>query len=94
MTASNETVKVWQIVLQGTTAKTDEHLVYLIGEDENTAKRVERDLAAAKPGEFVPIPVRFANQLDGVTMYIQPHLWGLWVVAPRILPAAALYGAR
>lgn len=84
----------WQLILQGTTAKTDETLAYLIEGDEQVARKVEKDLAAAKPGEFVAVPSRFANLIQQHTVYVQPHAWGVWTVIPQVVPVEALWGAR
>lgn len=46
-------------------------------EGAKDAKEVETALAAAQPGEFACVPIRFANMAGATNVYIQPHRWGL-----------------
>ncbi|WP_342314725.1 hypothetical protein LIX17_26135 (plasmid) [Mycobacterium avium subsp. hominissuis] len=90
-----DVVNMWTLVLQGTTAKTNELLLYALADNSaEGAKKAEADLKAARPGEFVEVAVRFANMLDSSTVHVQPHLWGLWCVMERTVPASEFFGAQ
>ncbi|MBE5459760.1 hypothetical protein E3G49_001424 [Mycobacteroides abscessus] len=93
MTADG-TVEAWQLLLQGATAKTNEMLMYYLGEDRAVAEEVERNLAAAEPGEFVPVKVRFTNLLDETTLYVQPHIWGVWAVIQKVMTTSEVYAGQ
>lgn len=81
-----ETMKVWFLALQSTTARPNEFLMYALADNSvEGAKRAETALKAAQPGEFVDVEVRFANLVDATTVHVQPHLWGLWCVSERIV---------
>lgn len=85
-------VNVWALALQGANARHNEFLVYQLADNsEEGAQRVEADLKAAKPGEFVDVEVRFANMIDATTLHVQPHLWATWCVHERTVPATELY---
>lgn len=86
-------VTAWALALQGTTAKTDEFLLYALADNSaEGAKRVEADLKSAAPGDFVDVEVRFANMVDAVTLHVQPHLWGLWGLVERTMLATEMFG--
>lgn len=90
-----DVVHMWALALQGTTAKTNELLLYALADNSaDGAKKAEADLKAARPGEFVEVAVRFANMMDTSTLYVQPHLWGLWCVMERTVPASEFFGAQ
>ncbi|MGJ6127484.1 hypothetical protein QN239_33425 [Mycolicibacterium sp. Y3] len=90
-----DVVNMWALALQGTTAKTNELLVYALADNSaDGAKRAEADLKAARPGEFVEVAVRFANMMDTSILHVQPHLWGLWCVMERTVPASEFFGAQ
>lgn len=91
-----EVVNAWTLALQATTASPGEFLIYaLAGNTAEAAKQVEADLKAAKPGDFVDVEVRFTNMMDSTMLRVQPHLWGVWCVMERTIPAAEMFaGAR
>lgn len=67
--------------------------MYALADDTNeNAKKVESDLAAAQPGDFVCVPVRFTNMVDVTNVYIQPHRWGLWCVLRKAVAPEELFG--
>lgn len=35
--------------------------------------------------------VRFTNMMDTTTLHVQPHLWGVWCVMERTIPAAEMF---
>jgi hypothetical protein len=87
------TVLAWALALQHPLSKPNEHLVYALADDNaDAAKKIERALAAAKPGEFVCVPIRFTNMPDVTNAYIQPHLWGFWCVVQRAVGVNQLFG--
>lgn len=93
MTTTANVVNQWVLGLQGITAKTDEFLMYALADNSaEGAQRVEDDIKAAKPGEFVDIEVRFVNMMDSATVHVQPHVWGLWCVVERTMPATEMFG--
>jgi hypothetical protein len=84
---------VWVLALQGSTAKVNELIVYALADNtEEGAQEATAALEAAKPGEFVGLPIRFVNQPDSTTVHIQPHLWGMWCINQRYLSTAELFG--
>ncbi|EHB48785.1 hypothetical protein MycrhDRAFT_5626 [Mycolicibacterium rhodesiae JS60] len=84
---------VWVLALQGVTAKVNELITYALADNtDEGAEKVTAALAAAKPGEFVGVPIRFVNQADPTTIHIQPHLWGMWCLTQRYMSSAELFG--
>ena len=87
------TVLCWSVALKHPTTTSNDFLIYALADDnDESAKAVEAALKAAQPGEFVCIPVRFANLADATNVYIQPHLWGLWCVVQRAIDVNQMYG--
>ncbi|MBX9922193.1 MAG: hypothetical protein K2Y33_20565 [Mycolicibacterium frederiksbergense] len=87
-----DVVNAWALALQATTARPSEFLLYALADNTaEAAKQVEVDLKAAKPGEFVAVDVRFTNMMDTTTLHVQPHLWGVWCVMERTIPAAEMF---
>jgi hypothetical protein len=90
-----DVVNVWALALQGATAKPNEFLMYALADNSaDGAKQVEAALKAAQPGQFVDVDVRFTNLVDATTLHIQPHLWGLWCVQERTMPASEMYAGQ
>ena len=90
-----ETMNVWFLALQGTTARPNEFLLYALADNtEDGAKSAEAALKAAKPGEFVDVEVRFPNLVDSTTLHVQPHLWGLWCVSERVVSTLEMFASR
>lgn len=87
-----DVVNAWALALQATTARPSEFLIYALADNRaDAAKKVEADLKAAKPGEFVDVDVRFTNMMDSTTLHVQPHLWGAWCVMERTIPADEMF---
>ena len=85
--ASDAPVLSWALALQNPPSQPNEFLIYALAEDgKEGADRVEASMSAAKEGEFVRVPIRFANMADTTNVYIQPHRWGLWCVPASGLP--------
>lgn len=81
---SGGAILTWALALQNPPATPDQFLLYALADDtDEGAQKVEADLSAAKPNEFVRVPVRFTNMVDTTNVYIQPHKWGLWCVIRR-----------
>jgi hypothetical protein len=90
---SGGTVLVWALALQNPPSSPNEFLMYALADDtDEGAKKVEDALAAAQQGEFVCVPIRFANMADAANVYIQPHRWGLWCVVRRVVEQDELFG--
>lgn len=88
-----DVVNAWALALQGATAKPNEFLIYALADNSvEGAKRVESDLDAAKPGDFVAVEVRFANLPQDTTLHVQPHLWATWCVMERTIPCVEMFG--
>ena len=88
-------VNAWALALQSTAAPPDQFMLYGLADNSaDAAKRVEAELKAAKPGEFVGVEIRFANMMDTTTLHVQPHLWGAWCVLERTLPASEMFGRK
>lgn len=94
MTNSNpDVVTAWALALQGSTFKHNEMIMYALADNSDTsAQRVEASLAAAKPGDFVAVEVRFTNLMDSTKLHVQPHLWAAWCVTQRTITAAEMFG--
>lgn len=94
MTESYPTVvNAWALALQSSTAKPNEFIVYALSDNSSDgAKKVESDLDAAAPGDFVAVQVRFANLPQDITLRVQPHLWGAWCVMERTITSAEMFG--
>jgi hypothetical protein len=91
----NDFHNVWVLGLQGSTAKVNELILYALADNtEEAAQEVTAALEAAKPGEFVGVPIRFVNQADPTTIHVQPHLWGMWCVLQRYLSSAEIFGGN
>ena len=79
----------WVIDLHGTNrvhqqdGKFAPGLVYILDTDD--PQSIEAALAAAEPGQFVPVPVRPANGPTGYLFHVQPHAWGAWAVYLTLL---------
>lgn len=58
--------------------------VHELQPDVDTAALTER-LTACSPGEFVDVPVLFQNDLAELTLHVQPHAWGAWLIAWSVL---------
>ncbi|MFV8141944.1 hypothetical protein ACNQR7_30640 [Mycolicibacterium senegalense] len=90
---SDRSLLSWALVLQNPTSKPNEFLIYALGEDtDESAMKVESDLKAAAPDEFVCVPIRFANLAEPTNVYIQPHRWGLWCVVQKAVGPEELFG--
>jgi len=86
-------VNAWALALQSTSAPPDQFMVYGLADNSvDGAKRVEAELKAAEPGEFVAVEIRFANMVDTTTLHVQPHMWGAWCLVERTIPATEMFG--
>lgn len=92
MSDEKDTVKAWSLFLHASTAKTDEAIFYLLGHNQTAADKVREELAAAVPGQFVPVQIRMANMIEDTTLYVQPHAWGAWAVYEREYTTAQYFG--
>lgn len=87
-----DVVNAWALALQPTTARPSEFLIYALADNTaEAARKVESDLKAAKPGDFVDVAVRFTNMVDTTTLHVQPHMWGVWCVMERTVLAAEMF---
>lgn len=83
----------WTLQLQSRHSKFSEFFVYALAENTAAeAAEVEAMMAAALPGEFVCVPIRFVNLPDPTKVYIQPHHWGLWTITQRHFTPDQLLG--
>lgn len=94
MTESNhDVVNAWALALQSVTAKPNEFIIYALSDNSaDGAKRVEDNLDAAKPGDFVKVKVRFTNLPQDTELRVQPHLWATWCVMERTITTAEMFG--
>ena len=68
----------WALALQHPLSRPNEFLVYALADDsEEAAKKVEAELRAAQPGEFVCVPGCFTNMADATHGYIQQLFGGV-----------------
>ena len=75
-------VLTWTLALQHSTSRTEINYALAISTEEE-ALAVESALAAATPGSFVRVAVRFTNLPDVTNVYLQPHEYGMWRIVQR-----------